>query len=210
MARRGRVRALTGIVRQRGAWSVRLVRAGRSVTRWFADAVWGGRGPAKVAAQRFRDGVLLRMEPDTRFRRRELKKSRYRRTGVVGVTLELHVSGGRVYERYVAVWPDGHGGTKRRRFLVQCYGAEEARRLAIDARRSGLIATRRVALVRQREEAAARLARAPAAPSRVKDPRDRKGISMARRRMGSAQRGATPARAQLAPGRVGRRSCRPK
>jgi hypothetical protein len=153
--------------------------------------VWGGRGRSLLAAQHFRDRLLQRIEPDTRIRRR-VPRGRRSKTGVVGVSVERHVVEGRVYERYVACWPDPEMGVQRRRFLVERYGRERALALAIEARVSGVELTHARQLARQREEARGRLEKAAPLPRPVKDPRSRKGISMARwgrgRRPSSASR----------------------
>jgi len=160
---------------------VTVLRRGRRFVGHFADAVWGGHQRALLAAQRFRDQLLLRVGPDTRVRRRKPKGTRSR-TGVVGVSLERNVVGGRVYESYAAYWPDPEKGSGRRRFLVQRYGREQALALAIEAREAGVAHNHAHRLVRQREEATRRLQNAPPMPRQVKDPLSRQGISMARRR----------------------------
>ena len=156
-------------------------RRGHNFGDYFPDAVWGGRDRALLAAQHFRDQLLLRIGPDTRVRRRSPKGTR-NVTGVVGVRLERHVVEGRVYHRYVAHWPDPEKGTRRRRFLVERYGKEQARALAIEAREAGVAHSHAQQLARQCEEARRRLQEAPPMPRQVKDPLSRKGISMARRR----------------------------
>jgi hypothetical protein len=157
------------------------MRLGRIFADYFSDAVWGGRQLALVAAQRLRDDLLLRIEPDTRVRR-QIPKGARSATGVVGVTFEQHVVDGRVYERYVARWQDPEKGTQRRRFLVGRYGREEALALAQDARERGVAESHRRWLAIQRQEARRRLRQAPPAPRQVKDPLSRKGTSMSRRR----------------------------
>ena len=132
-----RIGPLTHIHRGPGAWSVTVMRRGHNFADYFGDAVWGGRERALVAAQRFRDQLLLRIGPDTRVRR-QIPKGTRRRTGVVGVNLERHVVEGRAYERYVAHWQDPEKGTQRRRFLVQRYGKEQALALATEVREAGV------------------------------------------------------------------------
>lgn len=156
-------------------------RRGHNFGDYFPDAVWGGRDRALLAAQHFRDQLLLRIGPDTRVRRRSPKGSR-NRTGVVGVSREPHVVEGRVYHRYVAHWPDPEKGTKKRSFLVERYGEEEAFALAVEAREAGVAHVHAHQLAHQREEATRRLQDAPPMPRQVKNPLSRKGISMARRR----------------------------
>ena len=158
-----------------------VTRKGHAYPGDFADAVWGGREQALVAAQRFRDELLLRIGPDTRVRRRIPKGTR-RGTGVVGVTLEPHVVAGRVYERYVARWQDPESGSQRRRFLVEHYGKEQAFALAKKARIAGVAHSHAAELARQCIGARQRLRSARPMPRQVKDPLDRIGISMARRR----------------------------
>lgn len=186
MARRPRrptpIGPFTHIRRQTGAWSVLVERAGQRFPEYFGDAVWGGRDQALVAARHFRDQLLLRVVgPDTRVRRRVPKGTRSK-TGVVGVTREPHVVGGRLYWRYIARWQDPDKGLQRSRFYDRIHGKEQAKALAIEARKAGVAHSHAVQLARQREEARRRLRNAPPLPRQVKDPRDRKGISMARRR----------------------------
>jgi hypothetical protein len=174
---------LTNIFPQPGAWYVSIIRGGRLYVDYFSHAVWGGNRKALVAAQRFRDELLSRIPPDTRTRRRMPKGAR-RGTGIVGVTKETYTVQGRKYERYVASWQDDQGRHMRRRFLVQRYGDELARLLAVGARQAGVSRRHTAMLERQREEARRRLRDAPPMPRQVKDPLSRKGINMANRGSG--------------------------
>jgi hypothetical protein len=170
------------IRRDRMAWAVVVERGQESFNGHFSDAAWGGRAQALVAAQRFRDRLLQRIDGDARVRRQSPRGLRSK-TGIVGVIRELHRVGGRVYERFVASWPDAETGRScRRRFSIQHYGEDVALALAVEARAKGV--ARRLAYLgrRQRGDAARRLAMAPPMPRQVKDPRSRRGISMARRR----------------------------
>lgn len=172
---------LTNIVREPEGWTVRVIRHGHGFADYFGDAVWGGRALALLAAQHFRDRLLQRISADTRVRRRRPKGSRSK-TGVQGVSFERYVVDGHLYSRYVAQWQDPEKETQRRRFLVQRYGRELARELAIEARRAGVAESDARLKARQREEARRRLRNSAPMPRPVKDPRSRKGISMARRR----------------------------
>ncbi|MEW6752822.1 MAG: AP2 domain-containing protein [Candidatus Latescibacterota bacterium] len=159
-----------------------IIRAGRSSPGYFADATYGGRRAALVAAQRYRDELLLcRVPPDTRIPRWPPKNKRHT-TGVLGVSRETYRVNGRAYQRYVATWPDPEHGTQRRRFAVRRYGRRRARELAIAARQAGVAHACAVFLARQRAEAALRLKHAPPPPEQVKDPRARRGIRMPPRR----------------------------
>ena len=179
--RPARIGPLTNIIEGPDGWTVRVERRGKAFPEYFGYAVWGGKNRAKLAAQRYRDELLLRIEPDSRVRR-QTPKGRRSKTGVVGVSVEPHEVGGRVYRRYVACWQDPEEGPKRRRFLVEHHGEEGARALAIETREAGVAHLRAYLLARQREEAARRLEKAAPMPRQVKDPLSRKGISMARRR----------------------------
>ena len=178
--RQVRIGPRTHIRREPEGWSVSVTRRDETYRDYFGDAVWGSRATSLLAAQHFRDRLLLRIDPDVRVRRRT-PRGRSSRTGLVGVSLEWHVVEGRAYERYVACWPDLERGAQRRRFLVERYGRERARQLAIEARESGVRRFHAQQLARQREDARGRLQEAPPRPRPVKDPRSRKGISMARR-----------------------------
>jgi hypothetical protein len=155
-------------------------RGGRDYADYFPDAVWGGKRLALVAARRFRDELLERVEPDLRVRRRVPKGVRSK-TGVVGVSVERHLVEGRVYRRYVAHWSDPEEGPMRRRFSVERHGEEGARALAEEVREQGVARSRARLLARQAADAARRLAAAPPLPRMVRDPRSRKGIRMPRR-----------------------------
>lgn len=177
-----RVRSHTNIHRDdRGAWDVHITREGKLYTGHFADAVYGGREKSYLAARRFRDGLLRRIEPDTRVRRRVPRGSQSE-TGVVGVMFERYLVEGREYERFVADWKDPEGQSRRRRFSVGLYGKRGAFERAKEERRRGVAHTRDLLLARQREEAYNRLAAAPAMPRMVKDPKSRRGIRMPPRR----------------------------
>jgi hypothetical protein len=176
-----RVGLRTNIHEEPEGWSVRVTRGGRDHADYFGNAVWGGRGRALLAAQHWRDRLLLRIDPDIRVRRKPATGRRHS-TGVEGVSRETHRVGGRIYCRYIAGWRDPEKGWQRRRFLVQRYGKEQAFALAKRARRSGVKRSKAYMKARQREEAVLRLRKASAMPRPVKDPRSRRGISMARRR----------------------------
>ncbi len=165
------------ISRQPGAWYVIVTRRGMPYTRYFSDAVWGGKRLALVAAQRYRDRLLRRIEPDTRVRRKHPRGSR-NETRHVGVSFEEYEVEGRWYERFIADWKDADGRQMRRRFSVNKYGLAEAEALAVEARNEGVAESRAVRRARQREEALARLKAAPPMPRKVKDPKSRKGMRM--------------------------------
>lgn len=176
-----RIGPLTNIQEDSRSFTVHVTRQGRTVSDYFSFAVWGGRAPALVAAQRFRDELLARrLGPDSRVRRRV---ARGRGMGSrPGVTLERYSVEGRHYERYIAQWQDPDKGLERRRFSLKRHGKRRARALAIEARRSGVANANSLRMARQRKEASRRLRNAPRMPRPVKHPLDRRGITMAGRR----------------------------
>lgn len=176
-----RIGPLSNIRKEPEGVSVLVIRRGDNYSDYFGDAVWGGRKKAILAARHFRDRLLLRIGPDTRVRRKVAKGTRSR-TGVVGVTVEPHKVGGRVYRRYVACWQDPEKGHQRRRFLVEHHGKERALALAVKARKAGVAQSRALLLARQREDATRRLKDLPPRPPQVKDPLSRKGVKHRRRR----------------------------
>lgn len=137
----GRFRNITRYEDER-AWYVHVERKGRNCTGWFADNVWGGREKALIAARRFLDELLMRVEGDTRERRRPPRGTRSK-TVIVGVSVEDYVVGGRRYRRYIAGWKDAAGDWRRRRFSAGRYGRRQARTLAAEARRAGVARRRR-------------------------------------------------------------------
>ena len=180
--RRKDVGPLTCVHRGPGAWTVVVIRRGKRYTDYFPDGVWGGRGRSLVAAQRYRDDVLLRRtEPDTRVRRRK-PRGASKETGIVGVTVEHYWVEDRRYTRAVAGWKDADMKVRRRRFSIDCYGYHEAIGMAAAMRKRGVAQARSERLARQRRAAAERIDSAPPPPVQVKDPLSRKGISMANRR----------------------------
>lgn len=180
--RQSRIGRLGNIHPEPEGWSLRVTRSGRVFSDYFGNAVYGGSERALLAARHARDGLLRRIDADLRVRRQTPKGSRSK-TGVVGVNREAYLVGGRRYHRYVSCWPDpAKGRPQRRRFLVEHHGEDRAKALAIEAREAGVARARACLLARQRAEAESRLRKAEPVPRPVKDPRSRKGISMARRR----------------------------
>jgi hypothetical protein len=173
MARRRsmRVGPWTNIRREEKALTVVVCRRGKRFSEYFPYGVWGGEDLALVAAQRYRDRLLLRIDPDTRVRRKPPKGSR-NKTGFLGVSEEAYVVEGRHYKRYVATWrdPDAKTRVRRRRFSILYYGREHARALAAAARAAGIAEVHARQRVRQREEARARLVKTAPMPRQVRDP----------------------------------------
>ncbi|ACA19247.1 Pathogenesis-related transcriptional factor and ERF protein [Methylobacterium sp. 4-46] len=112
-------------------WLATSDRAGRAVTRHFADETFGGEAAARAEAERFvaapaatdREGLALM---------RRLRPRRNCRSGLPGVSRFVRKASGTAF--WVAYWDDAQGRKIQRKFSVSVHGEEEARRLAIDAR----------------------------------------------------------------------------
>ena len=117
-----------------------LNRAPHQEWQFFSD---GPDGPYESlkAAVAWRDEAWLQLGPASHARRRGSKPST---TGIVGVTRDVVVQVGRVYEKYRAAWQDAAGTPRKRTFSVDRYGEAEARRLAVRARRDGVAEADRI------------------------------------------------------------------
>jgi hypothetical protein len=126
---------------QYGGWEVRMLRRGKRIARFFADASWGGNRLALRAAKVYRDEIELTLPPLS-VRERAQNPSKRNRSGIVGLRLERRVEQRDGYEyRYtfwIAQWTDGKGRRRTRAFSVDRHGAREAYRRALHARRQGL------------------------------------------------------------------------
>jgi hypothetical protein len=101
-------------------------------SRFFQDARWGGREGALRAAQAHDAAVISGRGPA-----REKRPGRRNTSGVTGVSRGVEPRTGLPF--WLATWMD-EGRQRRAHFAVNKYGEEEARRLAVEARRSGLAA----------------------------------------------------------------------
>ena len=117
-----------------GGWVVSIKRRGERFTRYFSDRPHG-RSQALRAARVFRDKLVARLPRKTKIKRRYILNT----TGVIGVArVKERTRSERPLVRYVASWPDRNGKRGKATFSVGLYGEEEAFRLAVSCRRSGL------------------------------------------------------------------------
>jgi hypothetical protein len=117
-------------------WVFRAKRRGRATTRYFSDLKYGSSRGAHAAAARHRDEMLAALAPLSKIKTRNVLN----RTGVVGVCLVRQRShSGKLFRYYVASWTQA-GRRRGRSFSVLKYGAPEARRRAIRARRVAILA----------------------------------------------------------------------
>jgi AP2 domain len=103
------------------------------------DASW--RNEALVAALAYRDAVLAKAEPMSRveYSRIVRKSNRSGIPGVCRITIRSR-AGTAEYPYWLAFWPDPEVArkSKRAKFSIFEHGEEQAKRLAIRARKAGL------------------------------------------------------------------------
>lgn len=124
-------------------YEVRVMRRGTQVCKHFSDRQWGGKRKALAAAREYRDNlvtVLAGREISRKERARAQRSSN--QSGIVGVRYtELRDSRGEneyVYAFWEAQWSPRPGVRKTRRFSINKYGDEKAKRMAIQARKKGV------------------------------------------------------------------------
>ncbi len=109
-------------------------RAGRRWVKYFSDRP-GGRAEALKRARRYRDRLVSRLPWPARIKRTYSLNT----SGVIGVSrFRERTRSGKWLVRYAAYWPTRHGERRKVTFSVARYGEDEARRLAVAARRKGV------------------------------------------------------------------------
>lgn len=119
---------------------VRLQRKGKMHTAFFTDKMHGGREQALAAAQEHCRNLAAKLGTPVRMSRRDWAEVRRRKgsTGIHGVQkiVDRRFKPPRKY--WKATWSPEPYVVRRRQFSARKFGAMEARRLAIRARRAGL------------------------------------------------------------------------
>jgi hypothetical protein len=119
---------------------VRVQRQGKMYPAFFTDFKHGGRAQALAAAQRYRRKLLARLGPPQKMLRRwwaEIVR-RKGRSGIHGVQRVVDRRSGRPRIYWKANWSPEPYVVRRKHFSARKFGNEEARRLAIRARRAGV------------------------------------------------------------------------
>jgi len=119
---------------------LRAARDGQTFSAFFSDKSYGGRAAALAAAVEHR-GKLLKIlgKPIHKLRRLNAEIVRRKgRSGIYGVrrVIDRKVRPWRKY--WVAAWSPELGVVRKMQFSIRRYGEEEAKELAIRARRAGL------------------------------------------------------------------------
>lgn len=123
-------------------FEVRIMRRGKSVSKFFSDAVHGGKKAALNQAKGYRDKMEKSMKGYTRA---ELMKQPTKRnkSGYPGVRIKesKHVVGEWEYTYYAweASWTPKAGGKRvKKSFSVDKYGDDEAFKMAVAARKKAV------------------------------------------------------------------------
>jgi AP2 domain len=123
-----------------GGYLVRVTRRGKLYSEFFSDETYGKRG-SLLAARKHRDSLEAKVQGYSP--KQMANKERSNNTsGVPGVRLveetDYRWASEPTYQYWVAQWSPKKGVRKTKRFSVEKYGFEEAKRLAIKARKKGV------------------------------------------------------------------------
>jgi len=129
-----------------GGWEVRMQRQGVRFEKFFSDINHGGKRAALQAAKDHRDALESYYQKAS-VKQLAKKTSVRNRSGVVGVRLHKQKDRRGEFEYqywfWVAQWTDGNGNRKSRSFSIHQYGDDEAYRLAVEARSTGVSKAKR-------------------------------------------------------------------
>lgn len=120
------------------AWRVAVMRNKRSTTKWFSDAIYGGKRKALKAATIYRDQFLAETDGYDHqiWIRTALRCDN--KSGISGVRRYVKIEHykGSIYHHifWRAYWSDDNGRRRSRQFSVLRYGELEAKKLAIEER----------------------------------------------------------------------------
>lgn len=124
-----------------GGFLVRVVRRRKLYSNFFADHEHGGKRKSLAAARQYRDELEAKLKPISAKKLAQLTRSN-NTSGIPGVRLvtetDARWASKPTYSFWVAQWSPKEGGRKSKRFSVNKYGNEEAKRLAIAARKRGV------------------------------------------------------------------------
>jgi hypothetical protein len=109
---------------------VRLTRQGEQYAKFFSDKRYGGKRKAKKAAKEFLEELEAELPPVNLVGIKSVRN----KSGYVGVNRTKSTSRGHTYEYWQAFWNSG-GVRRSAKFSINKYGAREAKKLAIAARK---------------------------------------------------------------------------
>ena len=136
-------RNITRIDSSTRGYEVRLMRRGKLYCKLFSDSVLGGKRTALRAAREYRDELIESLAGKSYTRKQIARKLTSRNTsGHVGVRFvqesDSRAAQGTIYEYWEAQWSPSPGVRNKKRFSVNTYGYEEAKKMAIRARAAGV------------------------------------------------------------------------
>lgn len=103
-------------------------------SKFFADKSHGGKRAALKAAREYEEKLV-----EANSRKKPIPSKR-NKSGIIGVCRGVWLEAGEKVAYWQAAWIDKDGNRKNRKFSVKKYGEDKARKLAIKARREGLLA----------------------------------------------------------------------
>ena len=120
---------------------VRVARQGKIHSAFFTDLKHGGKAEALAAAQQHRQQLLAKLGLPQRRSRRWWAELRRRKgsSNVVGVQKVIARRGKRSVVYWKATWSPEPYVVRRKWFSVKKFGTREAKRLAVQARRAGVL-----------------------------------------------------------------------
>lgn len=122
--------------RHNHGYYVRVTSNRKTQSKFFADKSNGGKRAALRAAKVHE--LELRKQAEARRRNKRQVASARNTSGIVGVGRAVWEESGREAAYWQAAWTSSGGERKSRKFSVNKYGEEKAKRMAIKARREGV------------------------------------------------------------------------
>ncbi len=127
-----------------GGYLVRVTRKGKMTSEYFTDEDYGGKRKALLAAKEYRDELEDTLKGYTA--QQLARKVRSNNTsGLTGVRFVVEADprwpSNPEYEYWVAQWSPEQGVRKTQRFSVEKYGNDKAYRLAVSARKKGVLSS---------------------------------------------------------------------
>jgi hypothetical protein len=120
---------------------IRVRHKHRTLSAFFSDKKYGGKGRAFLAAQFYHEGLRLKFGlTGARLRRRNAEVVRRKgRSGILGVRrVIIRRARRRPWKYWAAHWSPLPGVYRKKQFSIRKYGEKKAKALAIKARRDGV------------------------------------------------------------------------
>ncbi|HEX8186190.1 MAG TPA: AP2 domain-containing protein [Blastocatellia bacterium] len=115
---------------------VRVTRNGKTESKYFPDRASGGKRAARRAAKEYEADLL---EKASLLKKRPPKPSARNTSGKVGISRTSYRYGAEASEYWQAAWVDHKGRRRSAKYSIKKYGEDKAKRLALKARRQGLL-----------------------------------------------------------------------